>query len=62
MFKTEHMEIRKSKSEFQAQMLVQKLTPCKCITYSNLKPYRLLRLKNQKKHNLFAITILILRT
>lgn len=31
MFKTEHMKIRKSKSEFQAQILFQKLL------YSNLK-------------------------
>lgn len=33
MFKTEHMEIRKSKSEFQAQILVKKITPYKPITF-----------------------------
>lgn len=52
MFKTEHMKIRKSKSEFQAQTWVQKLL------YSNLQPCGLksAETRNEQK-SLFVVII-----
>lgn len=46
MFKTEHMEIRKRKFAFQAQIFMEKITPYKCIILQQSKIIQIYEMKN----------------